>query len=281
MKQSFLQAWRFAFQSWRMVLFVYLLLLLMVLPLGMQLYHVLDASIGQTLSLEKLLHDYHHTVWMDMLNVHGASISPLIGQLRWVMPFYLFVAILLHTGLMHLVVREQPGWSVFWSGISMFYFSFLKMALFFLLAFFVVFLIIWLPFSIYIFNINEWLVDETGLVWLFFATVGITIFTALLFFNWSVLARFSKMKEPALGTWQSIVAGRKRLFRNFFSYLFLYFIVAVPFLIFWLFYLLFNNQSGMISPLLVWVFIVLQQLFIFLRIVFRVALFHAIGFFRV
>lgn len=280
MKQSFFQAWRFAFHSWRMALFVYLLLLLMVLPIGMQLYHVLDASIGQSLSLEKLLADYNHTIWMDMFNVHGASISPLIGQLRWILPFYLFVGVLLHTGLMHMVVRQEQGWSVFWAGIGSYFISFLKMALFFLLVLLVVLVVIWMPFLIYIININEWLVDETGLVWLFFITVALTLLISVLFFAWSVLARSIKMLEPALSNWQSILRAWRQLIRNIFSYPVLYFLVLIPFLIVWALYLVFHSRGGMVSPLLVWVFIILQQAFTFFRILLRVALFHAIAFYR-
>ncbi|MCB0664072.1 MAG: hypothetical protein KDC24_15100 [Saprospiraceae bacterium] len=278
MLHNFQQAWRFTFQSWRMALFVHVLLLMTVLPIGMQLYHVLGASIGHSLSLEKLLLDYNHTVFMDMINVHGASISPLLGQLRWVLPMYLLVAVLVHAGLMYMVVMQEGSWKIFWKGVAYYFFSFLKIALVFITILVISLVIIWMPFIVYIVNINEWLVDETGLVWLFYGTVIVSFCWFIILFIWSVLTRSIKIKGPEHSIFKSIKSGWKSLRQNFFSYLGQYILISLPFLLFWTFYYYLNAISGMVSSTLVWVFIILQQLYIFFRVCLRIALFHGITF---
>ncbi|MEZ4950448.1 MAG: hypothetical protein R2784_13830 [Saprospiraceae bacterium] len=275
MLDKFNQGWRFALGSWRLIFLVYFLLLMLVLPIGMQIYHVMDASIGNSLSLQTLLKDYDHTVWMDLLNVHGASLSPLLGQLRWIVPFYLLIAVFLQAGLMGAVFQNSPKWKTFWEQGAHWYFSFLKIGLFFLIFFLLGMLIIWLPFSMYIININEWLVDETSLVWLFFTTIFFTIIFFSLVFIWSVRSRFFKMENQDTGIFKAIKMGGKQFGKNLIKYLFLYLFISLPAILFFVLYNVLEAKWGMISPALVWMFVFFQQIFILLRIGLRIALYKA------
>ena len=82
MRSAFLQGFNTGIRQWRIASIVYFLQLYLALTLGMQVYDVLEASIGHSLEINKLLQQYDHTVITDFLKVHGASITPLIGQLR-------------------------------------------------------------------------------------------------------------------------------------------------------------------------------------------------------
>jgi hypothetical protein len=275
MIEKFKQGWNFAFSSWRIILLVYILLLMTVLPIGMQVYHVMDASIGNSLSLQALLKDYDHTVWMDLLNVHGASLSPLFGQLRWILPFYILIAVFLQAGLMGVVFRNEPKWKVFWEQGALWYFPFFKIGLFFLIFFLIGMLIIWLPFLMYIININEWLVDETSLVWLFFTTLFFSLLFFSLTFIWSVKTRFFKMENQNAGIFQAIKKGGGQLKKHFIKKLLLYLFICLPSILIWIFYTLVEAEWGMISPALVWLFIIFQQFIILLRIGMRISLYKA------
>ena len=92
-----------AFQSLRVVLIVYAVQIMMAGIIGYQVMNVFEASIGNSLEISKVMHGYNNTVVTDFLNSHGASITPLIGQLRWIILLYIIISIYIHGGLMYCV----------------------------------------------------------------------------------------------------------------------------------------------------------------------------------
>lgn len=115
----------------RTMTIVYMVFVIIALTFGFQIYKVMTASIGDSLELEKLVHGFDHTVVSDFLNIHGASISPLLGQLRWVLIMYLLISAFINGGIFHCVHFEVRGWQRFWNGCAQHYLSFLKaMAIF-------------------------------------------------------------------------------------------------------------------------------------------------------
>jgi len=80
-------------RQWRITAIVYLFQLCLAFTLGMQVFDVLKASIGHSLELNKLLVHYDHTVFTDFLKIHGVSITPLIGQLRWLLLTWLIFSV--------------------------------------------------------------------------------------------------------------------------------------------------------------------------------------------
>ena len=97
----------------------------------MQVYHVLEASIGNSLEINKLVETYDDTVVTDFLNEHGASLSPLLGQLRWVLLIYVLFSVFINAGLLYAVVKNKKGWKTFWEGGAAYFFRFFKVAVFF------------------------------------------------------------------------------------------------------------------------------------------------------
>ena len=113
------------FRQWRIVAIVYALQLCLALTLGMQAYEVLEASIGHSLELHKLLQGYDHTVLTDFLNVHGASITPLLGQLRWLALVWLLFSVFTDGGLLYCTASpQQASWRSFWQGGAAYFFAF-------------------------------------------------------------------------------------------------------------------------------------------------------------
>jgi len=83
----------------RLVSLVYVVQLALALTIGLQVYQVFEASIGDSLALEGLKSGYAHTVINDLLNIHGPSLSPLLGQVRWLILLYLIISAFLSAGI--------------------------------------------------------------------------------------------------------------------------------------------------------------------------------------
>ena len=133
MKIEIVHILKVGLRQWRLVGIVYLLQFGLALTVGMQADHVLEASIGRSLALKQLMEGYDHTVITDFLKVHGASITPLIGQVRWLLLFWLIFSVFLNAGLMTCAVfPEKSKPRDFWVGAAEQFLPFLRIAVFFI-----------------------------------------------------------------------------------------------------------------------------------------------------
>ncbi len=253
-------------------LIAYFLQFLLALPVGLQIYQVMEASIGNSLEINKLLGGYNDTVVTDLLNVHGASLSPLLGQLRWVLLVYLIVSVFINAGLLHAVSREEKGWKIFWEGGAVYFFRFLKVALFFVAIAAVWTGIVWVPFLGFFQKSPEVFSSEKISV-LLLLVVLLFYFLGLFFlFNWSLVCRL-KILEEGMRVGSSLKKGLAFSVRHFFSLLgllllFLFLQILCAGIYWWA-----EDSAGMVSPILIFLFFIFQQLLIFSRWIFKIAIY--------
>jgi len=256
------------FSQWRIALIVYIFQLLLAVILGVQVYYVLEASIGNSLELDKLLGNYDHTVISDLFNVHGASISPLLGQLRWLALSYLVFSIFIQAGILYAVAKDEKTWLSFWVGGAAYFFRFLKLGIFYLLIFVGISAAIWLPFLSFFVASPEYVSSEKISVWLLILVLFVYLFILLFLFSWSLVARIKIIQENSR-IWPAIKSGFSWLVRHYFSLtalVFLFFLLHVLiFIVYW------NvNDTGVVSLGWVLFFMLLQQAVAFVRVMVRV-----------
>jgi len=256
-------------RQWRIAAIVYCIQMGLALTLGMQVYRVLESSIGHSLEVNQLLIHYDHTVLTDFLKVHGASITPLIGQLRWLLLVWLFFSVFTDAGLLACIaLPEQASGRFFWASGAGYFFSFVKIGLLFLMLAVVWTAIIWAPVAL---SLESWLQNfpsEKYAVGLVLTLLFLYLLGLAVLFIWSVVSRWIKIKTgvslPAsLQTgWQSFWRNKRNLLMVLFGFVALQiFLVGA--------YWLLESVSGMTSPLLVLIFFVVQQAFVFFRIQIR------------
>ncbi len=261
--------------QWRMALTVYLFQLLLAITLGVQVYHVLEASIGNSLELNKLLGNYDHTVIRDLLNVHGASISPLLGQFRWLALAYLIFSVFIHAGILHAVINQEKNWLAFWKGGATWFFRFFKLGAFYLLLLAVISAAIWLPFLGFFATSPEYLSSEKISVWLLILMIVFYLFLLIFLFSWSLMARIKIIRE-GVTNWTAIRQGLFWLTRHCFSttgLVALFFLVHV--LIFFIYWEI--NDTGVVSLGWILFFMLLQQLVAYFRVMVRVMTFAGVS----
>lgn len=193
---AFFQGFAVGIRQWRITAIVYFIQLCLALTVGMQVYEVMKASIGQSLEVNKLLDTYDHTVWMDFLKVHGASITPLLGELRWLLLVWILFSVFIDSGLLYAAATpKQATARSFWQGGAAYFFPFLKISLFFLILFLVWTVVLWVPLALFFQpslqyfpseKYTVWLAGVAGCIWL--AGIGVL-------FVWSVLSRIHHLLQ--------------------------------------------------------------------------------------
>lgn len=181
---------RTGLRQWRIAFTVYIIQLCLAFTVGMQVYEVLEASIGRSLELNKLLQHYDHTVITDFLSIHGASLTPLIGQLRWLLPVWLLFSVFINGGMLYCAAfPEQASWRAFWQGGAAYFFPFLKIALFFLVLALLWSVLVLLPAAASLMPALEGLPSEQYAVWGVAVAALVWLSGLALIYIWSVLSR--------------------------------------------------------------------------------------------
>ncbi|MCF8244070.1 MAG: hypothetical protein K9J37_02885 [Saprospiraceae bacterium] len=278
MKNNLRIAFISGFRHWRIVLLVYLLQLLLAIPLAMQVWHVLEASIGSSLEINKLLPGYDHTVISDFLKVHGGSITPLIGQLRWALVVWALASVFINGGVLATLVKKTPTWLAFWTEGATYFGKFLKIAV----VFFVLFLI-WtgatlLPFLANLqMNLESMASEKTVLGYAFVLLVG--WFIGLIYLNNSAIIAKTAIIEEGMSTFQGIKKGLIFNFRHFFKTAGIFLIFSALQLLSLALYWWLEGKSGMVTAGLVVVFFLVQQGLVLVRVMGRVMVMAGISIF--
>ena len=269
MKRVLTRAFTTGMQQWRIAMIVYIIQLCLALPIGMEVRNVLVASIGHSLEFNKLLGHYDHTVFSDFLKVHGASITPLIGQLRWLFLVWVLFSVFTDAGLLNGVTTSGPvRGRVFWEGGAYYFFPFLKMGLILLLLWLIWTVAIFLPMVLWVLPALENSVTEIGTVWTVLGLLGLYVAGLLFIQVWSVLSRLQHIRAST-SVAVSLRTGLQTLIRHKWKLmLFIFAFFAVQVLLFVIYWWL-ESHSGMITPVLIVIFFLIQQAFAFFRIQLR------------
>lgn len=259
------------FRYWRVGLLVYAIQLLLAATLGVQIFHVLEASIGNSLELDKLLGNYDHTVISDLFNVHGASISPLLGQLRWLVLIYIVFSFFINAGILYGIVRQDKSGMAFWQGGALYYFPFFKIGVIFLLLFALISALIWVPFMGFFMQSAEYFSSEKISVWLLFAVLFVYLIIVGFLFAWALVARIKVMAEGSR-IWPAIRDGFTWIGRRFWAAMLLvtlfFCLHILLFFFYWVVY-----DSSLASVWWILFFVLIQQGVAYLRVLVRVMVF--------
>lgn len=135
-----------AFTYWKIIIIVYIFQIMLAMTIGLQVFNVLESSIGHSTSMQELLKGYDYTIINDFLLHHGASITPLVGQLRWLILVYMIFSIFINAAILYSIWIRKSSWSIFFKGGADYFFAFSKLMLFFLPVTLIWTCLIWIPF---------------------------------------------------------------------------------------------------------------------------------------
>ena len=267
-------------RQWRITAIVYFIQLCLAMTLGMQAHSVLESSIGHSLEINKLLQHYDHTVLTDFLKIHGASITPLIGQLRWLLLVWLIFSVFINAGLLFSATTEKnvgrTSVGAFWRGGYEYFFPFLKISLSFLTLTLAWTMVVFAPIALFFQPSLQYFTSEQYSVWMVLFLLVVYLAGLFVLFVWSVISRVLRIKTK--GSVPSSLKNGWQVFRKnkggFLAWLLSFFGLQLFLLgIYWVL----EALIGMTSPAGVLVLFVFQQAFVFFRIQIRQMMYVGVG----
>ncbi len=199
----------------KLITTIYLLQFVMAITVGLQVYNVLDASIGNSLSINGLKYGNAHMVINDLLNTHGPSLSPVLGQARWMMLVYLIFAAFIHGGIWNSLIHTGAE-NAFWNGGATYFFKCLGCGMIWTFLLLIWSAVLWIP---YISRITIWMEQwpsEAPILWIGVLIFFIWLIGVLIFF---VASCYSKVfiirddRQVLKSVWKGLKTGIRQTFR--------------------------------------------------------------------
>ena len=254
---------------WKIIFAIYFFQLLLAATVGLQMKQVLDSSIGNSLSVRHLVDGFDYTVFSDFVNVHGGSFSVLYGQMRWMVLIYLIFASFISTGLIYVLAKNSKEYDDFFKGGAIHFGRLLILDILFALA---TLIIVGISFGTIgvLFNIAPTEFD-TELVFLRLA-LGIGLlatFFIIILTIWKIKIKFHYLDSEE-GVLRSVGQGFRTMWKDkwksiFYSILFLFITILLLFI---------NHLVGNLPMIIM---IVIQQLFMLFKILWRIMYYDVLG----
>ena len=234
----------------------------------------MEASIGDSLSMDVIQEGFNRTVFEDFMQVHGASITPLIGILRWIVPVYLLLTILFHTGIIYNLTNRKKTIKSWIRGGANYFLKSMIISLVGLVIMVMITLAIWLLFFTITGNPLTFFDSEKPLIFWIAGLMGINLLVLGIVWWWSFAIRTSMISlEINYIPWRN----GTRVFKQGLGF---YFIVTMVFVIVnILIYFIYVFSTNDVSAKNIWVIVLLfvfQQLFNICRISLRVGYFKSL-----
>ena len=251
--------------------FIYMIQLLLAAIVGIAASRFID-QISHTVSIKRLLLDFDYKIIEDLKNAAPVSWSSIGKAAVLVSIIYLIISLFLHSGLLYCIYHRRYRFKDFTRGVKSYFKRFLSVSLFFMFLTIVWTVLIWIPFVTNLFYMIEHWVAEYMIVWLI-PILGVIYFAGIAFlFSWSVQTRYYMIYQ----SYWSLSAFRKGLNQVkstrkdhciqlllFASILVLLYGLSIGI----------DATIGVSSALLVILFLIIQQVWVLLKLWHRVSVY--------
>lgn len=256
----------------KMVTVIYAVILLLALVIAVPFHSALLNQAGNTMELQPLLKQFNFTVYADFMNSYGKIVKALIPAAIWMGMFYFLFTVFFTGGILNILKDENHKFSAvnFFSECGKYFFRYLRMGIYLLIVQILIGVIVFLPLSLILASNYETTLNEASL---FYISVTGGIIYLLLFILVLIIGDYAKIilyDNDSKKVIKSIYTAFKFTSRHLFgTYLLYILILAVPVLLFAVYFWL-DSAIGMVSGFTIFIMFLIQQVFIWLRVLVKV-----------
>ncbi len=257
-------------RSGRILTIIYATSLVLGLLAAMPMYTTLTRLDENSLAFNELLPAFDYTVFQDFMHDHGQAVSPLLSVGRWTGIVYLFLSIWFTGGILMVFARPATPLSanVFWQACLHYVRRYLRLfavTLPFLLAAFLIPLLA----GILIAVLAEEQFTERGLFWLVFIGFATGFVLATFVLCISDYAKILLFQEDEQGSLHAFARAGKLVLDHPLATMGRYWLmIGLGTLLFGVYFVL-DTLIGMSSWLTILLMLLIQQVFIFSRIMLK------------
>lgn len=261
-----------AVQTIRMSVLIYSTIFVFAVILVMPFNSALSNQAGNTMALQGLLKHFNYTIYNDFMPSASKSINPLLQQAVWMGGLYFLFAVFFTGGVLRVLSIGERKFSIvnFLSGCGEYFFRFLRLGIYLLIVDLIIALAVFIPLTMLLSNNYETTQNEASLFYI--SLSGAFIFAVLIILVLIVgdYAKIILFKEDSRKVIRAIGRSAKFVFRHFIGTYALYLIILAGLVLSFVLYFILDNAIGMISGFTILVMFLIQQIFIWLRVLIKI-----------
>ncbi len=260
-------------QSPRMLLFIYVMNLLLSLLLALPFMKILQTGFGDSMVVNSIKEGFSFTVFTDFFQNSKSNIVILANLIKWVGLIYILFNIFINGGILRTLNKERFTITTFFTGSGYNFWRFLFLTMFMFVIHIIVALIIFIPSGIFYEQISLNASSELTSIYWWLGTVVLYLFFLVIFLIVSDYAKFYIVLNDSINIFNAFWKGLKYTFSNFIRVYVLYlWVLIIPIALTYI-YIKVSDDIGMLAITGIILTFLLNQIFILLRIFFRVWLF--------
>ncbi|MCP5064664.1 MAG: hypothetical protein GY936_19690 [Ignavibacteriae bacterium] len=261
-----------ALSTLRMSMLIFFFTLLIGLMITIPFKNTLTYMVGHSMLPSLLLNDFDYTSYEDIIRNLGDVLKPFTQIMFWVGLVYLIFSIFFAGGILNIFQNEDNKFSIksFFEGCGKYFFRFLRLSVIVIILNIIITLIVYIPLGMVISHFAETVESEASLFYI--GVGGVVIYLVLLILS-LIISDYTKIKLVTGNTtkvfrtfWHSI----KFTFRHFFGTYTLYVLLTIVPILFFVIYYFIDSTIGMTSGITIVVMFLIQQLFIWVRVVSKI-----------
>lgn len=279
--RAYINSWKFGFSHLNMAGMMYIISLSFALILALPFFEVVRGSIGNSLELNKLMQGADYTIISDFLRTHGFKITPLIEQIKWLVFAYWGLNIFFNGGIFARLkgTNEDTELQDFLAGGVRYFWRMFRISLAFIVVHALIAFFVYGILAGFLSKGLDNVASEKVFIDASLIAFGIHIFFASIIMVWADYTRAFLVSTNSSAVWRSMGKGFSFMIGHFAGTYLLFITNALILIALFYGYWHIADVVGMTSLTAICGMLLLQQLFIFSRIIFRITNFGCAWFY--
>jgi hypothetical protein len=256
----------------KMVTVIYAVIVLLALVLALPFQSVLSSLAGNTMELDPLLRHFNYSVYSDFMNSSGKYIKPFISTAIWMGAFYYLFTVFFTGGILNILDGESRKFSItdFLSGCGKYFFRFFRLGIYLLVIQLLIAVAIFLPLGKILSGNYETTQNEASLFYITLAGVIVFAVISILVLIVGDYAKIILFRNDSGKVIRAVGRSVKFVFRHLLGTYILYLIISIILVLLFVIYLWLDDAVGMISGVTIFIMFLIQQIFIWLRVLTKI-----------
>ena len=269
---SYFNGFVLAYRAKKLVTTIFFITLFIALIIAIPFGSTLGKKAGNSMAFVSLIKGFNFSVYQDFMNQFSGSIYPFISVAIWMGVFYLLFTIFFEGGVLDILIRNERKYSLitFWGAGARYFSRFLRLAVYSVVVQVVIVLAVYIPVINILDSVSANAANEKTLFYILLTGVIIHLIFFIFILTVTDYAKIMMVENKKYKPLKTLFKSLGFVLRHFLSTYSLYLsLLIMPVAIFIIYFWL-EAQIGMSTGITIFIIFIVQQVFIWCRILIKI-----------
>ena len=269
---SYFNGFVLAYRAKKLVTTIFFITLFIALIIAIPFGSTLGKKAGNSMAFVSLIKGFNFSVYQDFMNQFSGSIYPFISVAIWMGVFYLLFTIFFEGGVLDILIRNERKYSLitFWGAGARYFSRFLRLAVYSVVIQIVIAIAVYIPVINILDSVSANAANEKTLFYILLTGVIIHLIFFIFILTVTDYAKIMMVENKNYKPLKTLIKSFGFVLRHFLSTYSLYLsLLIMPVAIFIIYFWL-EAQIGMSTGITIFIIFIVQQVFIWCRILIKI-----------